>query len=309
MPDKESSDSPAPKRDRGAAGDREPVLGMLRARRRAEEEPQPKRGGVRKLATALGMTIAVLAPAGVVAALTTRDTGDDRRDGAAASGDGASRPFAPESQAVADPFPTDPSSASRYPVAYIDKRTALYDKPNGKVRLRVTPKTEWNSPRILGVVERRGNWLAVLMPDLKNGEVGWLKDSQVARLETVAWSLHADLSKRRLLVRRNGENVRNFKVGVGRPEYRTPAGRYAVTDKLRVNSPDSPYGCCVLALSGHQTKLPRGWPGGDRLAVHATRETAGLGKAVSLGCLRAETRDARWMMKNIPLGAPVFVSE
>ena len=177
--------------------EREPVLGMLRARRRAEEEPEPKRGGLRKLATALGVTIAVLAPAGVVAALTTRDTSEDRAD-QAATGEGGSRPFAPESQAVADPFPTDPSSASRYPVAYIDKRTAIYDKPNGKVRLRLTPKTEWNSPRILGVVERRGNWLAVLVPDLKNGEVGWLKDSQVARLETVAWSIHADLSKRAL---------------------------------------------------------------------------------------------------------------
>ncbi len=308
MPDEKPSDPSEQRRERGGA-EREPVLGMLRARRRAEEEePEPKRGGLRKLATALGVTIAVLAPAGVVAALTTRDTSEDRAD-QAATGEGGSRPFAPESQAVADPFPTDPSSASRYPVAYIAKRTPIYDKPNGKVRLRLTPKTEWNSPRILGVVERRGNWLAVLVADLKNGEVGWLKDSQVARLETVAWSLHADLSKRRLVVRRNGEDVRKFKVGVGRPEYRTPAGRYAVTDKLRVNSPDSPYGCCVLALSGHQTKLPRGWPGGDRLAVHATRDTGGLGKAVSLGCLRAETRDARWMMKNIPLGAPVFVSE
>ena len=190
---------------------------------------------------------------------------------------------------MADPFPTDPSSASRYPVAYMRKRTALYDEPGGKVKLRVARRPTWNSPRILGVVERDGNWLAVLVPELKNGEVGWLKDTDVARLETVAWSLHADLSKRRLLgAPQRRERAQRSRSGSGAPSTGRRPGRYAVTDKLRVNSPDSPYGCCVLALTGHQTKLPRGWPGGDRLAVHATRETAGLGKAVSLGCLRAE---------------------
>ena len=48
-------------------------------------------------------------------------------------------------------------------------------------------------------------------------------------------------------------------------------GRFAVTDKLRTEDrADSPYGCCALALTGHQTKLVPGWPGGDRLAIHGT---------------------------------------
>ena len=156
-------------------------------------------------------------------------------------------------------------------------------------------------------MKREGSWLAVLAPELENGEVGWIREGGVKRLETVTWSLHADLSQRTLVVRRNGKDVRSMKVGVGRKDHPTPVGRYAVTDKLRVNEEGSPYGCCVLALTGHQTKLPAGWPGGDRLAVHATADTSGLGQAVSLGCMRADPKDAAWMLKTLPLGTPVFV--
>jgi len=101
--------------------------------------------------------------------------------------------------------------------------------------------------------------------------------------------------------------VRRFRVGVGRPGHKTPTGRFAVTDRLRVADASSPYGCCILALTGHQTKLPPGWPGGDRLAVHATADLSGLGRAVSLGCMRSDPKDARWLIKKAPLGAPVFI--
>jgi lipoprotein-anchoring transpeptidase ErfK/SrfK len=128
-----------------------------------------------------------------------------------------------------------------------------------------------------------------------------------ARLDCVRWSMHVDLSRRRLTVQRDGTTVRRFEVAVGRKGNPTPRGRFSVTDKLRVTDPGSPYGCCVLALSGHQTRLPASWPGGDRLAVHATRELSSLGKAASLGCMRITFAQARWLIKTIPLGAPLFV--
>ena len=210
----------------------------------------------------VGVVLAVLAPAGVVAALTTRTSSDSDDEVNRAEG---TRPFAPERQSVADPFPSDPRSASRYPVAYLRGRTQLYDKPGGKPRLHV-PRRPTGTPLASSAWCSARNWLAVLTPELRNGEVAWVRDDAVAKLAAVTYSIHADLSRRQVTVRRNGSNVRTFKVGVGRPEYRTPPGRYAVTDKLRVKAPGSPYGCCVLALTGHQTKLPPGWPGGDRLA-------------------------------------------
>ena len=83
--------------------------------------------------------------------------------------------------------------------------------------------------------------------------------------------------------------------------------KLAVTDKLHPDDPASPYGCCLLALSGHQTRLIKGWPGGDRLAIHATPSLWTVGKAASLGCMRARPGDIRRLMRKVPAGTPVFV--
>jgi hypothetical protein len=174
------------------------------------------------------------------------------------------------------------------------------------VRIKLSARTEWGSPRIFGVVRRRGDWISVQAPELDNGEVAWMETSQ-ARLDCVHWAMRANLKKRRLYVQHNGRTMRRFVIAVGRPGNSTPRGRFSVTDKLRVTDPGSPYGCCVLALSGHQTHLPPGWPGGDRLAVHATTELSSLGKATSLGCMRVTSAQAQWLIKTIPLGTPLFV--
>ena len=97
-------------------------------------------------------------------------------------------------------------------------------------------------------------------------------------------------------------------MAVGRPGTETPTGRFAVTDRLRAGEAGSPYGCCALALSGHQTKLLPGWPGGDRLAVHATPHEETVGSAASLGCLRGRERDVQALLRIVPLGAPLFVT-
>ena len=114
-----------------------------------------------------------------------------------------------------------------------------------------------------------------------------------------------DRSERRLHVRRDGREVEAFPVAVGRPGSPTPVGRFAVTDRLTAK-PGSPYGCCILALSGRQTRLPPGWPGGDRLALHGTT-TGVVGGAYSSGCVRIREADLRRLMKRIPVGTRVTV--
>lgn len=294
-------------------GERQPVLGML-----ADADGDGDGGGggriYRPMAGA-GAGRGILAAAALIAMLVTvglgsalvfgGDTGSSAADGE----DSGTRPFVPREEAIGEPFPSDPSSAYRYPVAILEEAAVLLDAPRGKRKVRIAPQTEWESPRVLSVVERQGDWMSVLVPELPNGEVGWIREQDVARLDTVGWAVRADLSRRVIEVERDGEVVRRLQVGIGRADHPTPPGRYAVTDKLRVTDPGSPYGCCVVALTGHQTELPPGWPGGDRLAIHATRDTSGLGEAVSLGCLRADPKDARWLMDALPLGTPVFVEE
>jgi lipoprotein-anchoring transpeptidase ErfK/SrfK len=108
-------------------------------------------------------------------------------------------------------------------------------------------------------------------------------------------------------VTKSGRVVRRFSVAVGRPGTPTPPGRYAVTDKLELMSRSAAYGCCALALSGHQPRVAQGWAGGDRLAIHGTSEPQTIGRAASLGCLRARDGDARWVVQHVFLGTIVEI--
>ena len=168
-------------------------------------------------------------------------------------------------------------------------------------------RPEFGSPKVVSVLRKRGAWLRVVVPERPNGRPAWIL-AAATRPGATNVSLHVDRSARRLLVRRAGRVVRRVRVAVGRPGTETPTGRFAVTDKLRTKRADSPYGCCALALSGHQPKLLPGWPGGDRLAIHATPQPETVGQAASLGCLRAATRDLQALLQIVPLVAPVFVS-
>ena len=292
----------------------EPVLEMLAAREGvrgpgADEEDagEPGSRGVVAIAVASFVAAVIGGAAAFVGLSQWDDSGGGGGTSAAQPPSEGMKHFVPQLGGPFEaPFPSDPEPLSCFSVAYTTGRTTLYKKPGGAVRIRLSARTDWGSPRILGVIRRRGDWISVQAPELDNGEVAWMETSR-ARLDCVHWAMRANLKKRRLYVQHNGSTVRKFVIAVGRPGNGTPPGRFSVTDKLRVTDPGSPYGCCVLALSGHQTHLPPGWPGGDRLAVHATKELTSLGQAASLGCMRVTSAQARWLIKTIPLGTPLFV--
>jgi hypothetical protein len=294
----------------------EPVLEMLAAREgvrgpESEEAAGGEGGSRRTSVVALAVASFVAAVIGGAAAFVGLSEWDNSGGG---GGTSAGQPpnesmqhFVPQLGGPFEaPFPSEPEPMSCFSTAYTSGKTTLYKKPGGGARITLSSRTEWGSPRIMGVVRRRGDWISVQAPELENGEVAWLPAHR-ARIDCVHWAIRANLKKRRLYVQHNGSTVRRFVIAIGRPGNETPQGRFTVTDKLRVTDAGSPYGCCVLALSGHQTHLPPSWPGGDRLAVHATTDLTSLGRAASLGCMRVTSAQARWLIKTIPLGTPLFV--
>ena len=221
------------------------------------------------------------------------------------------RPAA-ESESVKAHFTPEPEPEARerprkrFTTARVVRRTTLRSAPDGRVVARIGPRTEFGSPRVLAITKRRGDWLRVTASERANGEHGWIRAAAARLGATDVW-IRVDRSKRVLTLRRGSRVLRRLPVAVGRPGTETPLGRYAVTDLLKTRNPGSPYGCCAVALSGHQTRLLPGWPGGDRLAIHATPNPETVGQAASLGCMRAYDEDIRVLMRRVPLGAPVVV--
>jgi hypothetical protein len=196
-------------------------------------------------------------------------------------------------------------------IAYVQpgSTVALRASPSGRVVGRIGSITSFGSDRALGVITSRGSrWLGVTVAGFGHNRLVWV-DAQDAGLQFARTdvALEADLSSRTLVVRRNGVEVRRFRVGVGRPGSATPTGSFAITDKLDGRVYSAFYGCCIIALSATQHHLPPGWRGGTRVAIHGTLSSSDFGRAVSAGCLHASDPALRYLMRVAPLGATVII--
>jgi hypothetical protein len=236
---------------------------------------------------------------------------------AIASGEEPETVPAPTARAAEPPARGHTASAGRprfhlfhhgQPVVWLRRgaRIAVRASPGGRVVRTIGWRTEFGSRRVLAVFRRRGEWAGVPTPLLPNGELGWLRhDPDELRAGWTRYSITVDLSARTAELRLRDRVLRSFTVTIGAPGTETPTGRFAVTDAVRGRFEASAYGCCALAVTATQPKLPSGWLGGDRIAIHGT--SGPLGVAASHGCVRASNEDATALVRRVPLGSPVVI--
>jgi hypothetical protein len=196
-------------------------------------------------------------------------------------------------------------------IAYVrpGRSVALRNRPFGRILARVGATTSFGSHRALGVItSNRSRWLGVTDPAVGANQVVWVDArTRSFRYARTQLELDVDLTSRTLLVRRDRFVIRRVSVGIGRPNSRTPTGRFGITDKLDGRAYSAVYGCCILALSAIQPNLPAGWRGGNRIAIHGTLSPSDFGAAVSAGCVHASDHDLRFLMRTVPLGTPVVI--
>jgi hypothetical protein len=205
--------------------------------------------------------------------------------------------------AVAAAFFVSASAAYADVVARpLDGPVVLRAAPHGAVVARLNGRTEFGSSLFYSVRARHGHWLGVIAPQRPNGVLSWI-DARTVRTWTTSVRIDVSLSRRSLELIRGGKVVRRVALGIGAAASPTPAGEYAVTDRLAGAEFSSAYGCCVLALSAHQEHPAQGWSGsGTRIAIHA-----GAFGAISNGCLHAPEGALRFLMTHVPLGTRVTI--
>ncbi|MEA2254672.1 MAG: hypothetical protein QOG35_717 [Solirubrobacteraceae bacterium] len=183
----------------------------------------------------------------------------------------------------------------------------MYARPGGRRLFGVLPRTIYGRRLILSVTQRRGSWAAVTTFLVPNGRRAWVRVTHRDFVQRrTRWRLDADLSARTLTVRHGSEVVRTLPVSIGTPSRPTPHGTFAVTDKLVGRAFGRAYGCCILALSGHQPRVRNG-PIDGRLAIHGTDRPDLIGHRVSEGCLRARDAQVRWLMATVPVGTQITI--
>jgi L,D-transpeptidase catalytic domain len=188
----------------------------------------------------------------------------------------------------------------------LHQTVALRAEPGGKTLVRVGSRASLGGPLVLSVVRVRGRWVEVTAQALPNGRYGWVRFGRDVAVHPIRWTLRVSLSRHALYVLRDGRTMRTIRVGIGKPGSPTPIGRFAVAEKFS-GSFGPAFGCCILALTARQPRLPAGWSRSITyyVAIHAG---SGRGTAVSAGCLHATEADVRYLMRTVPLGTPVRIS-
>src|SRR3954464_10961888 len=265
------------------------------------------------------LLVAMLGLMAVSAAYRARSQRTVRTDAAApAPRPAAAVPDAPPLKAAvvsAPPVPRKAKPAPRpqpiFAIVHLQpgRTLALRSKPGGRVTAHVSSTTQFGSQTTLAVAARRGSWVGLTSTDIPNGTLGWVKrhSGDGLRAASTHLSIRIDLSQRSLELRDGRHVVRRASVGIGRPGSPTPTGRFSVTDKMSGSRYSAFYGCCIVALSGHQVNTPPGWQGGDRLAIHGTNDPGSIGVPSSAGGLHADAGHLRLLMRRVPLGAPFFI--
>jgi len=197
-------------------------------------------------------------------------------------------------------------------VARADGPLEVYAAPGDTEPHRTLPATTDFGSTTVVLVAQVGEddaegWLEVLLPGRPNGATGWIRTGDV-ELQDVAVAVLVDLADRELTVYADGEPVLTSGVAIGDAEHPTPTGRFFVTDKVRSQDPDGPYGPYALGLSGRSEVLTEFAGGDGQIGIHGTNDPDSIGQAASHGCVRVPNAVVRELVSLLPLGTPVVIS-
>lgn len=169
----------------------------------------------------------------------------------------------------------------------------------GQTQLRVTARR---------VVD--GRWFVrVLLPERPNGSSAWVAADRVVLLRT-RWHVYVDRGARRLVVTRGGRRVRSARVVVGAPRSPTPAGEFALSERVAQKSAHGFVGPWVLAITAFSGTYKQFDGGPGRVAIHGRGGASlhdPLGTARSHGCVRVGNGLVRWMARHLQAGTPVTI--
>jgi hypothetical protein len=221
--------------------------------------------------------------------------------------------FASTPAPTASPTPSPTSSGWR--LAAGESLIAVAKQPvvdvrarsNGPVRWRLHSPNESGAPLVFFVVMQRGDGWEVRVPTRPNGATGWVRDSDV-ELQVDPYELRASLHRHTLAVYKDGQRIRVFTIGVGRPSAPTPTGRFYLTELLEAADPNGPYGPFAYGTSAFSDVFSEFEGGPGQIGVHGTSDPSSIGRNVSHGCIRLGTRDIRMLAHMVPAGTPLTIS-
>jgi hypothetical protein len=147
-------------------------------------------------------------------------------------------------------------------------------------------------------------WIRVRLAVLSN-TTGWVRRDALGGYAAVHTRLVVDLERLTATLYRDARPIFRAPVGVGRPEWPTPRGRFYIRSKLtRFATPF--YGPLAFGTSA-RSRVLTDWPAGGFVGIHGTNRPELLPGLVSHGCIRLRNEDALTLGRLMPVGTPLTV--
>jgi hypothetical protein len=203
--------------------------------------------------------------------------------------------------------PMDPGSPGTTTgrVLHPTRDLVVYQDRGGRPMAKL-PTLQVGSPTWVPVVAEQGQWAQVLLPSRPNGSTGWVFTGDSAAVESAhnpfAVTVRRDAFE--LDIVNGGRSVGTWKIGIGKPEFPTPAGRAFIIASIAETV--TTYSPIVLPLSFHSDSHETFGGGPGTVGIHTWPDNSFLGKADSDGCIRV-TKEVLDKLVELPLGTVVTI--
>jgi lipoprotein-anchoring transpeptidase ErfK/SrfK len=148
-------------------------------------------------------------------------------------------------------------------------------------------------------------WYYASLP-MRPNEAAAFVPARDVRIHKLRTRIIVELSKRKLVLYRDGEPVLRSAVAVGARSTPTPTGRYYVNQRLIAPDPGGPWGPGALGISAFSDVLQE-WIQGGPIGIHGTNDPSSIGHAVSHGCVRLPNNVLMKVFSAAKAGTPVII--
>jgi hypothetical protein len=197
--------------------------------------------------------------------------------------------------------------------AYVNQIEWIYQRPT-QSSARVTRlrwRTEDGFPQTYLLLraywDSNGReWVKLRIPMRPNGRTGWVQRDALGAFHVSHLLLVVDRERVRVSLCSHGRLVWHAPAAVGKPSTPTPPGRFWITERFKIDDPNSGYYPYAFGTSAYSTLTD--WPGGRVVGIHGPYYQPQLipGR-ISHGCIRLCVTDDDWLANHIALGTPIHI--
>jgi L,D-transpeptidase-like protein len=217
---------------------------------------------------------------------------------------------------AAQATPVAPTRTEAWVARVVYPTVARSAPAEGAVLMRLDGEGRWSGGQVGLLVlavqadDRGRRWLRVRLPIRPNGTAGWIR-ADFAELSRTPYRIEVSVGARSVTLLRSGRVFERYRAVVGTPDWPTPRGLFAVSERVPQPDREGFLGPWALLLTAFSPTLKRFGGGPGQVALHGRAGASladPLGSARSHGCIRIDNAGIQLLASVAREGTPVLIT-